>query len=128
MRTLIVEDNPLTARLIEDFLSLESGVQVVGIAHSGEKALELAAGCQPELALVDVEMPGMNGLEATRRLLAAHPGLQVIVVSVHEGAEVQALAFKNGACGFVTKSRLVRDLRAAIEQVGVGERPEAESA
>lgn len=122
MRTLIVEDNPLTARLIENFLSLESGVQVVGIAHSGEKALELAAGYQPELALVDVEMPGMNGLEATRRLLAAHPGLHVIVVSVHEGAEVRAQAFKNGACGFVAKSRLVQDLRAAIEQVWVGEK------
>ncbi len=128
MRTLIVEDNPLTARLMKDFLSLDSGIQVVGTADSGENALELAARCQPELALVDVEMPGMNGLEATKRLLAAHPGLHVIVVSVHEGAEVKALASKNGACGFVAKSRLVQELRAAIERVWVGKKPEADSA
>lgn len=128
VRTLIVEDNPLTARLVEDFLSCESRFQVVGTAQSGEKALELATRCQPDLVLMDVEMPGMNGLEATKRLLAAHPGLHVIIVSLHECAEVRAVAFKNGACGFVAKSRLVEDLRAALVRVrAAGESPEADS-
>ncbi len=127
VRTLIVEDNPLTARLIEDFLRLDSLFQVVGTAHSGEEALELAACCQPDLVLMDVEMPGIDGLEATKRLLAVQPGLHVIIVSVHEGTEVRALAFKNGACGFVAKNRLVEELRVALERVGMREKPEADS-
>lgn len=121
LRILIVEDNPLTAQLLEEFLGLQHDFQVVGLATSGEDALLQVPRLQPDLVLMDVEMPGMNGLETTRHLKAKYTDLRIIIVSVHETQEIHHAARASGAAAFVSKAHLVQDLVPAIEQLWRGE-------
>lgn len=123
VRILIAEDNPLTAQLLQEFLSSRPGLEVVQIASNGREAVELSGRLQPHLVLMDVEMPEMNGLEATRRLRARQRGTRVIIVSVHDTHEVRRAARESGAEAFVSKARLVHELFPAIDSLWGGQEP-----
>ncbi|HEV7279033.1 MAG TPA: response regulator transcription factor [Pirellulaceae bacterium] len=112
-RLLIVDDHAGVRTALQRMLSLVPDVQVVGVAESGEEAIALAAAQRPTVVLMDVEMPGIGGVEATRRLKSLLPDLRVIGYSSDDRAEPMRAA---GAAAFVRKGdppeRLLEAIRA----------------
>jgi two-component system, NarL family, invasion response regulator UvrY len=110
VRVLIVDDQPpfrAAARLVLDVLD---GFEVVGEAGSGEEALERAGELAPELVVMDINLPGIDGIEATRRLQAERPEAAVVLVSTYRGDELPDGAETCGAMAYVHKERLDPDL------------------
>lgn len=104
VRVLIVDDQEpfrLAARMV---VELTDGFEVVGEADSGEEGVELARTLEPDLVLMDVNLPGMNGLEATRQILAETTDTRVLVLSTYEPQEYESRAVEAGAIGYVPKS------------------------
>jgi DNA-binding NarL/FixJ family response regulator len=111
---LVVDDQlpfRAAARLVVDVLD---GFEVVGEATSGEEALELASSLAPALVIMDIKLPGMNGVDATRRLLAAYPEIVVLLVSTYDADELPVGASSSGALAYVHKEHLDADL---VEQL-----------
>jgi DNA-binding NarL/FixJ family response regulator len=111
---LVVDDQApfrLAARAV---LRRLDGFEFAGEAKSGPEALELVAALRPALVLMDIHMPDMNGIEATRRILAQHPGIAVILCSTHDPKDLPADAADSGAIAYVSKEHLsaatLRDL------------------
>lgn len=104
VRVLIVDDQEpfrSAARLV---VSLAEGFEVAGEADSGEAGVRLAGEVSPDLVLMDINLPGIDGLEATRRIIASHPGVRVIVMSTYEAGEYEKRALEAGAAAFMPKS------------------------
>lgn len=116
-RVLVVDDHELvrtgTSRLLEDIDTLE----VVGQGASGEEAVEKVRELRPDVVLMDVQMPGIGGLEATRQCLIVDPHIKIIVVTVFEEEPLPSRALKMGACGYLTKKADVAEMALAIETV-----------
>jgi DNA-binding NarL/FixJ family response regulator len=113
VRVLIVDDNPQVIYDLRQLLELSGAVEVVGEAEGGLEAVRLAAGLSPDVVIVDLEMPDMDGYETTRRIKACQPAPRVVILSVHAGlAEQKALAA--GADGFVVKGTDYKILLNAI--------------
>jgi DNA-binding NarL/FixJ family response regulator len=113
---LIVEDHTVVREGLRLLLECHAGLQIVGEARTGIEAVKLAAALEPDIILMDIALPELNGLEATRQILTARPGARVIVLSAHnEDAYVTRMA-ESGVVGFVEKqasaSTLVRGIRA----------------
>ncbi|MCW2599245.1 MAG: hypothetical protein JWM02_1074 [Frankiales bacterium] len=96
VRVLVVDDTEHIREVVSDMLRLD-GFDVVGAADSGEQALEMAAASDPHVVVMDLRMPGMDGLESTRRLRAARPGQQVVLYTAYVDAEVERAAREAGA-------------------------------
>jgi DNA-binding NarL/FixJ family response regulator len=103
MRVLVVDDSPRFASAATRFLSLVSEVDVIGEAYSGREALVQVDRLRPDVVLMDVGMPDMDGLETTRRIKQAEAPPQVIVLTLHDGPEYRSQAARAGADGFVSK-------------------------
>jgi DNA-binding NarL/FixJ family response regulator len=103
VRVLLVDDMPQVLRDLRQLLELTGLVEVVGEAGDGLEAIRLAGGLTPEAVVMDLEMPGMDGYEATRRIKACSPSPRVIVLSVHAGPEERQRARAAGADAFVVK-------------------------
>ena len=95
-------------------VEMTDGFEVVGEAESGEQAVELAAGLGPDLVLMDVQMPGIDGLEATRRIMDLPTPPQVLVMSTHESGSYEAPALAAGAIAFIPKSEFGMDTLEAV--------------
>jgi DNA-binding NarL/FixJ family response regulator len=113
-RTLIVDDDASFRRRVKDVLASDPTLEVVGEAAGGEEAILRARDLKPELVLMDVRMPGMNGLQATRRLKDEMPELKVIILTVFEIQEYREAAMASGAIGYVIKKSLIEDLVPTI--------------
>jgi DNA-binding NarL/FixJ family response regulator len=117
-RILIVDDHPLTREALSSLLD-RSGFAVAGEAADGEEAIELARRLQPELVLLDLSMPGMDGLQALPRLREAAPGCEVVVLTASGTEDNLLAAIRGGAAGYLLKSeppeRIVEYLRGAAE-------------
>jgi two-component system invasion response regulator UvrY len=114
VRVLIVDDQPpfrVAANLVFDLLD---EFEVVGEATSGEAALEEVTRLEPDLVVMDINLPGMSGIEATRRVTAEHPGTFVLLVSTYEVDDLPAGAESSGALAYVHKEHLDGDL---VEQL-----------
>ena len=122
LRVLIVDDHQLvrmgTSRLLADV----GDVEVVGQAGSGEEAIELVRHLKPDVVLMDVQMPGIGGLEATRRCLRVHPDIKVIAVSMYEDEPYPSKLLNVGAHGYVTKRAAIDEMVRAIKKVVAGQR------
>lgn len=103
-QVLIVDDQAPFRQAAALVVELAEGVAVAGEAVSAEEALEMIAAAQPDLVLMDINLPGMDGLEATRRITANYPDVDVLVVSTYERAEYESRALEAGALGFVSKA------------------------
>jgi CheY-like chemotaxis protein len=100
---VVVDDEPSFLDVARSLLSQCPGVTVVGTATSGEQALELYSALRPEVVILDVQMPGMNGFEAARRLRSEGGGVRVLIVSAHDEPQYEAIARAAGAEAFMTK-------------------------
>lgn len=118
----LVDDHELVRTGMARMLDDEEGVRVVGQAASGEEALALVPRLKPDLVLMDLRMPGMGGLEATRRLMRLDDGPRVMVVTVCEGGPFPTRLLQAGALGYVGKSADLAELMGAIKTVCCGQR------
>lgn len=121
MRVLIVDDHPVFRDGIRALLEATPGISVVGEATTGEAAMTLAEEHRPDLVLMDVGMPGINGIEATRRIVARRPETRVLIVTMFEDDASVFAAMRAGAGGYVLKDATKEELRRAIQAVGNGE-------
>ena len=121
VRVLVVDDHQLFREGMRALLASLEGAEVIGEAASGTEAIELAASLSPDVVLMDVQMPDMSGLEATRRILATEPGIGIVIVTMFEDDETVFAAMRAGARGYVLKGAGQADLLRAIEAVARGE-------
>ncbi|MCL5006496.1 MAG: response regulator transcription factor [Acidobacteria bacterium] len=117
VRVLIVDDSPLARDAIRLLLQSQQEVEVVGFAADGEEAVAQAEALSPDLILMDIQMPKLDGLRATQRIRDLFPVIRVIIVTVNHGAEVYQTCISCGAHGFIVKDRLYQDLFAEIQRV-----------
>ncbi|HEY1294785.1 MAG TPA: response regulator [Chloroflexota bacterium] len=120
-RVLVADDHELTRAGLRLLLSDDPGLELVAEAQDGLEAVRLAEVLQPDLALIDVRMPRLDGLEATRRLKQVSPMTSVLVLSMFEDAQLLVEAVKAGAAGYVLKTSTETALRAAIWEVLAGD-------
>jgi len=121
IRVLIVDDHTIVRSGLRLLLEAEPGIDVVGEALDGREALELAETYLPDLILMDIAMPGMDGLEATRQIKARWPDIQVLVLTMHRSDEYFFEMLKAGASGYILKGAETSDLINAVRVVGRGE-------
>ncbi|WMW08040.1 UvrY/SirA/GacA family response regulator transcription factor [Pseudomonas entomophila] len=122
IRVLVVDDHDLVRTGITRMLADIDGLQVVGEADSGESALKLARELKPDVVLMDVEMPGIGGLEATRKLLRSHPDTKVVAVTVCEEDPFPTRLLQAGAAGYLTKGAGLDEMVQAIRLAFAGQR------
>jgi DNA-binding NarL/FixJ family response regulator len=118
IRTMLVDDHALVREGIRQILDKEPDIAVIGEAERGDLALELLDSLQPDVVLLDVRMPGMSGIETTRRIRAAFPKIRVLILSAYADFAVEA--FQAGASGYVLKSARSSELVAALRSVVSG--------
>jgi DNA-binding NarL/FixJ family response regulator len=118
---LLVDDHVLVRRGFRRLLEDDPGIAVVGEASNGEEAVGLAASLAPQVVVMDCAMPGTNGVAAMRQILAAAPGIAVLILSMHAESTLVRQALEAGARGYILKSALDLDLAAAVRQVAAGE-------
>jgi DNA-binding NarL/FixJ family response regulator len=121
IRILLVDDHKLVRAGIRSLIEKLPGMKVVGEANDGREALRLAAQCRPEVILMDIAMPGLNGLEATRRLKKRAPGAKVVILSIYTDEEHVWQALRSGADGYLVKGGFIEELDLAIKAVAHGE-------
>ena len=117
IRVLVVDDNGGFRQRIKEFLASEPDIEVVGEAADGEQAILKAKELQPDVVLMDVRMPGTNGLDATRELKDEMPEVKVIMLSRFDVEEYREAARARGASGYVVKQSLIEELLPAIRRV-----------
>ena len=116
MRILIADDNQLVRQGISELLAQEVGIQVCGEASNSTDAIEKAAKLRPEMVLLDVSMPGENGLETAEVLKQKFPEIKILMISGHDPKQMLPRSLEVGASGCLDKGRLASDLLPAIRR------------
>lgn len=116
-RILIIDDHEIVRSGLTAILNTEPGMEVVGEAGTAEEALLLAEKLKPDLILMDISMPGMGGIEATRQIMERQPGCRVLILTVHEDESLAREAIRGGASGYIPKRALNTELISAIQTV-----------
>jgi two-component system invasion response regulator UvrY len=122
IKVLLVDDHELVRTGIKRLLEDSTDINVIGEADSGEDALTLAADNEIDVILMDINMPGMGGLEATRKLMHIKPDLKIIIVTMHEDDLFAQRLLKAGATGYLTKGAGVEEIVHAIREVNLNRR------
>jgi len=117
---LIVDDHNLTRTIIRSLLEPNKDIEVIGEAKTGEEAIQLTQGLKPQIILMDVQMPGIGGLETTHRLLRANPYLKIIILTAYENGPFPSGFVRAGAAGYLTKKTSAEELAEAIHTVFAG--------
>lgn len=117
LRILLVDDSLAFLESATRFLAIDQELEIVGRVFSGEEALEQVPQLCPDLVLMDMAMPGMNGLEATRHIKASSSAPYVVVLTLNDGSEYRTAALAVGADGFVTKSEIGNALLPLIHSL-----------
>jgi multidrug efflux pump subunit AcrA (membrane-fusion protein)/DNA-binding NarL/FixJ family response regulator len=120
LRILLVDDQNLVRQGLKILLESNKNLKIVGVADNGRDAIKQVAIFRPDIVLIDVEMPGMNGLIATKKICEQFPGTKILVLSSHENEQYASQAIESGAYGYLLKSMLVKDLEQAIQLVDRG--------
>jgi DNA-binding NarL/FixJ family response regulator len=121
IRVLIADDHPLFRDGLRALLESVEDMQVTGEAATGEEALTEACALQPDIVLMDIKMPGMNGIEATRRILQASPHIRILILTMFEDDESVFAAVRAGARGYLLKGAVQEQTLRAIRAVASGE-------
>jgi len=121
INVMLVDDHDLVRSGIKRILTDVGDIEVVAEADSGEQAVRQARDIKPDVILMDLSMPGIGGMEATRKITRSMPGAKIIAVTVHEDEPFPARLLEAGAVGYITKGCEVREIIAAIKSVYLGE-------
>lgn len=119
-RVLLVDDHALVRAGIRALIGMIEGVEVVGEAGNGDEALSFIETLKPDLILLDITMPGMNGLELLSEVKIHYPKVRVIMLTMHEAREYAIQALRGGAAGFIPKRAAATELKEAIDTVMSG--------
>lgn len=114
---LIVDDHAFIRRGIQSILSCSSGWEFCGEADNGIAAIRMAADLRPDLIIMDVSMPGLNGLEATRVIHEAQPDIKILLLTLHQSVEILRSGFRAGAQGYLLKSEAEQELLRALNMI-----------
>jgi DNA-binding NarL/FixJ family response regulator len=117
VRIIVADDHDIVRHGLRQLLESQPGWEVCGEARDGRAAVELAGRLLPDVAVLDISMPELNGLEATRKIRAASPGTEVLVFTMHEAEDLVREVFAAGARGYLLKSDAARSIVAAVEAV-----------
>jgi len=121
IRILIADDHGVLRAGLRALLNAEPGLEVVGEAADGHTALHLAAELRPDVALMDLSMPGLDGIQVTRQLKETLPGTRVLILTVHEDESLLREAIQAGAAGYIIKRAVESELINAIRAVCSGD-------
>jgi DNA-binding NarL/FixJ family response regulator len=114
-RILVADDHEVVRQGVRSLLEAHPGWEVIAEASDGRDAVEKASQLHPDVVILDIGMPNLNGLEATRQILRGHPGARVLILTMHDSEQVVREVLEAGARGFILKSDAGRDLVAAVE-------------
>jgi DNA-binding NarL/FixJ family response regulator len=117
-RVLVVDDQPSIRKALRNLLETQGAFQMCGEAKDGFEALQKVQELDPEIILMDISMPGLDGLEATRRILKAHPNAQVLIITQFQSAQAVQAARNAGARGYLAKSEAGHHLIQALTTIG----------
>lgn len=121
-RILLVDDFVPWQHLVLRSLEAETDLQIISTAVDGTEAVQKAEELQPDLILMDLNLPGMNGIEATRQIRIVSPGSKILFLTDHSEPDVVQPAFEAGASGYVLKSDFNADLISAVRAVLLGQK------
>ncbi|MBF6606862.1 MAG: response regulator transcription factor [Chloroflexi bacterium] len=121
IRVVVVDDHTLIRQGIVGLLDSQPDIEVVGQAGSGQEAIATVVEIAPDIVLMDISMPGMSGLNATREIKSRLPGVQVVMLTIHDREDYLYQALRAGASGYVLKGADVHDLLAAVRSARRGE-------
>jgi len=121
VKVLLVDDHELITTAIKSLLNAADNITVIGVAESGEQSILAVEALRPDVILMDVEMPGMGGAEACRRILKIHPEIKIIGLSQHDNNSVPKQLLKIGAVGFISKKSSSEEMIHTIHKVMTGD-------
>ncbi len=121
IRVLLADDHAVVRKGIRDFLEEDETLQVIGEANDGEEALALIARDAPDVAVFDIQMPRLNGLDATRRVKKEFPNVQVLILTAYDDDPYLFAALQAGASGYLLKTSSAEELLHAVRAVAEGE-------
>jgi DNA-binding NarL/FixJ family response regulator len=121
IRILLADDHTILRDGIRALLEAEADMSVISEAEDGHAAVRMAFELEPDVILMDIAMPMLNGLEATRQIHRARPGIKILILTMHENEEYIRQVLANGAMGYILKDAAARDLLNAIRSVQRGE-------
>ncbi|MBL7174475.1 MAG: response regulator transcription factor [Desulfobacteraceae bacterium] len=121
IKVLLAEDHTIVRKGLHSLLDKEIGIEVIGEAEDGREVIRKAEELQPDVVVMDIAMPGLNGLEATRRLKKRFPGMKIIILTVHNNEEYVLETLRAGASGYLVKKAAPTDLISAIQAAYRGE-------
>ncbi len=119
----MADDHALLRQGTAELLQHEDDIEVVGQAENGQQAVQLAESLQPDIVVMDVRMPGMSGIEATRQIRKAQPHVQVLVLTAYDDDQYVFSLLQEGASGYLLKAAPASELVRSIRQVRAGESP-----
>ena len=119
-RILLVEDHEIVRQGIRSLFKKESGIEIVAEAGDGRTAIDLASKCRPDIVVMDIGLPDLNGIEATRQIRAREPNVDVVALSVHADKSFVASMFQAGAAGYVLKKAAACEIVEAVREVQAG--------
>jgi len=120
IKTLLADDHTIVREGLRSLLLADSGIEIVGEAHDGREAVEMALKIRPNVVVMDIAMPLLNGLEATRQILAAAPAIKVLILSAHSDDAYVDRVIAVGAAGFLIKQTSAQILAKAIHDIMAG--------
>jgi DNA-binding NarL/FixJ family response regulator len=120
LRVFLADDHPVVLAGIKSLLTADAGLEIVGDARDGLTALQMAIDLKPDVVVLDMSMPGLNGVEVTRQLLAVCPNCKVLVLTVHEDRSYVRKLLEVGVAGYLLKRSAGEDLLRAIRAVAGG--------
>jgi DNA-binding NarL/FixJ family response regulator len=121
LRVVIADDHPVYRDGLAHLLADLEGIEVVGLAADGQQAIDLAAGVDPDVVIMDLRMPGLDGIEATRRITATHPSVGVVVLTMFDEDEMLLAAVRAGARGYLLKDADEDEIATVLHGVARGE-------